>query len=427
MVSSVYNYYLSQYGNRTFAKYDTHKKTDLKNTYNKIMKINRDAPVYKVDLSEEAQRYAIDLKEHARAFGNIAATLSDADNGEILLKKSAVSSNSDCVDAEYIGDSKNPPTDSIAIDIEQLATPQVNTGKYLSPSFRHLSSGEYSFDLNINDLTYEFQFNVSNTDNTGDIQNKLARLINRSNVGIKAEVLTDSADRTALSLTSDATGISPMGPTLFSVSNNSNSAVDAVDALGLDQVTQLPSNAIFTVDGEQKSSRSNTFTIANSFEINLKAVNQPGEPTMVSLQTDSSDILDNIEELISGYNDMISVTNNTENERFDGTLRLRRAFSSISHAYGEMLNNNGLDIQSDGSIEVNKDKISEAVSEGRINDVFSSLGKFKSAIQSKAEDIALNPMDYVNNKIVAYKNPFRSFTAPYVSSAYSGMMFNGYV
>ncbi|MGN0480737.1 MAG: hypothetical protein ACI4EV_04135, partial [Lachnospiraceae bacterium] len=60
-------------------------------------------------------------------------------------------------------------------------------------------------------------------------------------------------------------------------------------------------------------------------------------------------------------------------------------------------------------------------------DIFKNLGKFKNAVQNKAETIALNPMDYVNNKIVAYKNPGRSFTTPYYTSAYAGMMFNGYI
>ena len=39
MISSVYSYYLSQYGHRTNSKYDTHTKSQLKNTYSKVVKI----------------------------------------------------------------------------------------------------------------------------------------------------------------------------------------------------------------------------------------------------------------------------------------------------------------------------------------------------------------------------------------------------
>ena len=77
MISSAYSYYLSQYGHKVNAKYDTHNKTQLNNAYGKVVKTNSQAPVYKVDISEQAQRYAIDLKEHARELGFIARDLSD--------------------------------------------------------------------------------------------------------------------------------------------------------------------------------------------------------------------------------------------------------------------------------------------------------------------------------------------------------------
>ena len=40
--------------------------------------------------------------------------------------------------------------------------------------------------------------------------------------------------------------------------------------------------------------------------------------------------------------------------------------------------------------------------------------------------ISLNPMKYVNKTVVAYKNPGHNFANPYVTSNYSGMMFNYY-
>ena len=44
----------------------------------------------------------------------------------------------------------------------------------------------------------------------------------------------------------------------------------------------------------------------------------------------------------------------------------------------------------------------------------------------KSRQVSLNPMEYVEKTMVAYKNPGRSFINPYSVSAYSGMMFNGY-
>ena len=40
MISSIYSYYMSQYGHKEYSKYDTHSKTQLKNTFSKVLKIN---------------------------------------------------------------------------------------------------------------------------------------------------------------------------------------------------------------------------------------------------------------------------------------------------------------------------------------------------------------------------------------------------
>ena len=159
MISSVYSYYLSQYGNKSNSKYDSHTRTQLKNTYSKVVKINSQTPVYKLDLSTAAQKYAIDLKEHARALENITEDLSDGADGTMTFKKSAVSSNASAVNASYITDFGAASNDeSFDINVKQLACSQLNTGNYLQPRSKHIKPGEYSFDLSINDVIYEFQF-----------------------------------------------------------------------------------------------------------------------------------------------------------------------------------------------------------------------------------------------------------------------------
>ena len=40
-IDSAYQYYLSTYGNSTVSRYDTHKKSQLRDTYNKIVKTNK--------------------------------------------------------------------------------------------------------------------------------------------------------------------------------------------------------------------------------------------------------------------------------------------------------------------------------------------------------------------------------------------------
>lgn len=426
MISNVYSYYLTQYSGRQIAKHQAHKPGELRNTYMKMLMINKSSPFYKIDVSEEAQRYAIDLKENARELTNIANDLSSpgSDSSAMELKKSAVSSNADLVDAEYVGDNNSPPVSSFDIEVKQLASSQINIGNYLQPGSKHLSSGEHSFDLAISGLTYEFSFNVDDSDTTKTTQEKIARLINRSNIGLKSSVITDSLDNSAISIESESTGISGTKPTIFSISDSFDNTNPLTEMLGLNRVAHYPANAIFSIDGNESSSASNSVSINKSFQLTLKGTTET--PVTISLKEDSDAIKDSISQLVDGYNRLISVASDNSNDRFIGNSRLRNEFKSLSGIYSELLKSSGLDIQDDGSINISNDTIDSASEESRINEIFSNLGIFKNAIQAKAETISLNPMKYVNNTIVAYKNPKRSLIDPYNSSIYSGMMFNDY-
>ena len=124
---------------------------------------------------------------------------------------------------------------------------------------------------------------------------------------------------------------------------------------------------------------------------------------------------------------MISVFSDESNLSFSGNERLKNEFTKLANAHSTTLNSNGLKIEDNGTISVDRAAVLAASDEGRINNIFNELNHFKNAIQRKADDLATNPMDYVNNKIVAYKNPARPVNDPYNLSAYSGMMFTDYV
>lgn len=426
MISSVYSYYLSQYGNKSNSKYDSHTRTQLKNTYSKVVKINSQTPVYKLDLSTAAQKYAIDLKEHARALENITEDLSDGADGTMTFKKSAVSSNASAVNASYITDFGAASDDeSFDINVKQLACSQLNTGNYLQPRSKHIKPGEYSFNLSINDVIYEFQFKVDNSETTNNIQNKIARLINRSNIGLTANIKEDSLGNTAINIESESTGINGTTPVIFSIKSDDPNNQLLIDTLGLDRVTQYPSNAIFDVDGDERSSMSNSITINKAYDVKLSKVTE--EPVTISLKADADSIVESLNELVAGYNNLISVTNDENNNHFQGTEKLQNEIASIARSYKKQLADSGLSLNKDGTISADKEVIINADNKDALSHIYESLNSFKNSIKEKAENIALNPMDYVNNKIIAYKNPLRSFPDPYNLSAYTGMMFNGYI
>ncbi|MDE6974928.1 MAG: flagellar capping protein, partial [Lachnospiraceae bacterium] len=68
----------------------------------------------------------------------------------------------------------------------------------------------------------------------------------------------------------------------------------------------------------------------------------------------------------------------------------------------------------------------DSISENDFHGQLSSIRNFTNSVLRKTGQISLNPMEYVDRVMVAYKNPGRNFATPYVTSNYSGMLFNGY-
>lgn len=56
-IDSAYSYYLNTYGSSAVSRYDTHKKSELRNTYNRIVKLNKESPLYKISSSGDVKKF----------------------------------------------------------------------------------------------------------------------------------------------------------------------------------------------------------------------------------------------------------------------------------------------------------------------------------------------------------------------------------
>jgi flagellar hook-associated protein 2 len=56
----------------------------------------------------------------------------------------------------------------------------------------------------------------------------------------------------------------------------------------------------------------------------------------------------------------------------------------------------------------------------------SSIKGFGARMLRKLNSITIDPMEYVDRRICAYPNPNATYPNPYVTSIYSGMLFNTY-
>lgn len=423
MISNVYSYYLSQYATKPSSRFDSHKRSELRNVYNKMVSINRKAPLYKLNLSEDMQKLAIDIKESAIDLKDISSELSEAESGINEVKYKAVSSDEEALGVKYTGNDETP-VNGFSVDIKQLATNQVNTGHFLQPQGKALAAGDYAFDINILGVTYELQFNVEEQDTTKDVQEKIASLVNRSNIGMKAEVQSDALGNTALSISSGHTGIRNMRSLIFSVSDDDSiRKKGAVDYLGLDRTVQYPSNAIFAINGDVRSSADNHLTIDKMYEIDLRKTTT--EPVTVTMEEDTDSITKEVKDFVDGYNRVIGFAQRAS-EKFQGGSRLLKEFGRISVSYSAILEENGFSINDDGMLEISEEGKARLGNREEVARVLNRLEDFRSSVSRKTENMISNPLEYVDKKLVAYKHPTRSLMNPYNSSTYAGIMFDGY-
>ena len=427
-LSNIYNHYLTTYAPKSATRYDAHKKSELRNVYNSIVKLNKDAPLSIVDTSEAAQKYVVGIKENARELRNTITSLSGSDETELLNRKIAYSSDSSIVDAKFIGDISGQNEDeSLEIGVEQLAQSQINTGNYLRKDAMALPSGTYSFDIGINNTGYEFQFNINPGDTNFDLQNKLARLINNANIGLSATIKEYDADHAALSLESTATGIDLGHATLFDITDDNTSRTGGVaDYLGINEVTRHPQNAIFTLNDEKRVSYTNHFTVQGKYDITLKGLTSDENTVTVGLKPDMESLSENINRFIGGYNEFIRAAAEYQNSQ-PKSSQLIREMSRISGLYNNELGPLGISLTEDGTIQVDSTTLKAGLEENGAAESMDGIKRFANAVLNKTNAISLNPMDYVNKTIVAYKNPGKNFSPSYITSQYSGMMFNSYV
>ncbi len=426
---SVYNHYLTSYAPKGTTGLDTHKKSELRNIYNSIVKINKESPLYILDDSAESKAYAVGLKENARELKNTITSLGGLDEAALLNKKVAYSSNESIAKVSFIGDSTATPfAPELSLEVHSLASPQINMGNYLpSEEPLALEPDTYSFDLSINDLNYEFQFQIRPEDTNADVQQRLSRLINNSDIGIQAEVLEDGEGNTSLNLTSVKNGAPENREYAFRVSDDQTSKTSGiVEYLGIGDITRLPSSAEFTINGEHHSANSNNFTIEKMYEVQLNGISpEEGMTANIGLKTDTESLLENLRQLVGGYNTFLrSAIEYTE--KHPKSNQLVSEMWHLAGEYARPLSEIGINITEDGSIDIDEHELQRSSLDGRITEGLEQVKDFAKSVYRKSNQVSLNPMTYVEKTIVAYKNPGKNYASPYITSAYSGMMFNSY-
>lgn len=446
-LNAIYNQYLTTYApKKSDTRYDTHKKSELKSITNSMAKVNKDAPLYKIDRSPEANQYIIGIKEETRQLQNtIASVMGEAESTQ-FDGKIAYSSNENIATAKYIGqnemmsisDMTDERDDSVTsaeqevpsynIEVQSLATAQVNMGKYLPMNSREIPAGDYVFDMSVNGQGYEFQYSIREEDTNFDIQNRLSRLINNSNIHLTSTVEEDGEGNASLRIESAQVGVHyGESSRVFDIADaESQIGSGSVEYFGIGYVAREAGNAHFTVNGIEASSSSNTFVLEKNYEITLNGVSpEEGIGTTIGVKPNTEAAIENISNLIGGYNQFIRAMNEySESQSQSNTLV--GEMKNIAGYFSDQMGRLGITLNDEGTLDIDENKLGSAILDEDSEQSISSLKQFSGAMVRKSRQVSLNPISYVNKTVVEYKNPGKTFSSPYVASAYAGMMFNSY-
>jgi flagellar hook-associated protein 2 len=298
-------------------------------------------------------------------------------------------------------------------------------GHYLVSDRSDIRPGSYSFDLTTNLSSYEFQYTVGENDTNRDVQNKLIRLIHSAGIGLNAELVEDDEGRSAVRISSKQTGLGKNEDFLFEILPTAdNGSMRAMRTLGIDNVEENARNSSFILNGTERSSYSNTFTVNNAFELTLKGTNEEGDSTTIGFKTNADAIADNVQTLVTAYNNMVQLGHNYYTSQQSG--KLLHDMTSVAKNYYNELEAVGLNIEDNGYISIDRSLLTDAVTAPDAADCFSLLNDFKDSLSDKASSVSIDPMNYVKKILIAYKNPGHNFATPYITSIYSGMMLDQY-
>ena len=430
-LNGVYNHFIQDHVSKDVTQADAHRKDELRDVYKSIAKINKNSPLYLLTNDDNVRADAIDIKERARQLQSNIFNLSDQEDKSSLNHTSAFTTDEDKVIASYIG---NTPSEDIGnagfeIEVSQLASQQVNTGLMLSKdSSSILPPANYAFDVKVGEQEFEFQFSIYSADKNIDVLQKLEKLINKADIGLSAELAEGTNNRAALQISSKHTGLRPGELSQFEIYENDGELTKgAVAALGLDMVSAPACNAHFSLNGEEKTAISNHFTVGSKFDIHLSDVTEPGNSIHVGVKKDNDALMKHITSLVDNYNSFVKDTSEIHDEKFKGD-KLKSEAIAIARQNLKETEALGIKLESDGAISVDTDILKEAVTKTNDIDSLEPIKQFANSLLVLAKEISVNPMKYVDRPVVNYKNPDskENVSSPYITSEYSGMMFNNY-
>ena len=417
--SNIYNHLSSELVPK--RRNNTHKSSELKAVYTNMARYNKKSPLYMMSLSNSKQTHMINIKESALTLRDVVDSFANTES-DIYSKKMIHSQDKDTITGSFKTHNYSSLPDELDIEIHSLATGQTNTGAYVDSDAYSIKTGSHPFTINSLEGSAHFNLTVSGKETNLEIQNKLASFINNRSIGVNAVV--DKKDNTsALLLSSSSTGASTRDDGLqFNVINDSADQ-DIVEFFGLNNVSELPSDSTFSINGSQHTSSSNNISINQVLELDFHKASEGA--VKISLIPDTEIAMGQIDAFVEAYNNLVDLSENGSTV-YSGSRNLMRDISVIVTKHKSELEVAGISVGEDGKLTKNTDSVSKSLLNGDFAQLFNDISTFKEDVKRSTERLTLDPMAYINRLIVSYPNTQNKLGNTYTQSVYSGLIYNNY-
>ena len=397
---------------RVFENFDS-KTIKTVSDLAKSMYDNGYRPVNPGDASE-TKDYLTTIKSASQSMKNSLSALMGATRQSVYTQVNPVSSDT----SKLTVDSSSANTgvfEGININIDQIATAQINKGDVLAAEGSAGGPALYEFKIESDGYAYSFFINADSADTNETIMGKIAKAINDKNIGISVSVEKDAKSNTsALTVQSKETGNSAKNQ--FSITDVYG---DLIAHTGVGVVTQQAQDAIYRINsGDQKTSSSNTIDIGSGVKATM--LKASGDTINVSMKTDTSGAVNAVKQLVSSYNDLISTAKSSDTPK---ALQLNYQLASAVNTYATSLNRIGVTMDTKGTMSVDMEELIKAAENGALASLFKTEGYsnfgFANRMNNLAGDINANPMKYTDLSSLGYANFNNNPYSPFQNSRYN--------
>ena len=153
----------------------------------------------------------------------------------------------------------------------------------------------------------------------------------------------------------------------------------------------------------------------------------PGDQAaQISYVPDSDKIIGGISGIIKSYNKLVDSTNDYSSETGQSP-KLIREYRNLLKPYASELESCGITFDEKGRMKLDESLAAQAAIDGDMEKLVGKDSSLNRRLHKKNEEVKLNPMDYIEKKIVSYPDygkPPKGYA--YITSLYSGMLFNYY-